>query len=119
MTIFSSPLDVRKFWTWNVIHKSGKWRFTSLNTLLKSVESDSEKSGYAMFQSCQLKPCRVCELKGAEKLEHSHGCYENPCVCYLSLSQENQQYWLNLVKHGLCGYVGRKWYLGKSPDEAR
>jgi hypothetical protein len=71
------PIAVRKFWTWNVEHKSGKWRFTSLSTLLKSVLSDSEKSGYAMFQSCELKPCRICEPKkgsAERKVTHSHGC---------------------------------------------
>lgn len=49
---------------------------------------------------------------------HSHGCYNNPCYCYLSLSPENQEYWRTLVKYNLCGHVGNKWYLGKSAEEA-
>ena len=52
------------------------------------------------------------------KVEHSSGCHNNPCVCYLSLIPENQRYWLGLVEDGLCGNVGRKWYLGLSPEEA-
>ena len=52
------------------------------------------------------------------KVEHSRGCYGNPCVCYLSLCHESQEYWKTLEKYGLCGYVGQKWYLGVSPDEA-
>ena len=115
------PETVREFWAWNMKHKSGKWRFTSLATLLKSVTSDSEKSGYSMFLSCQSSPCRICKPKESsakEKVEHSHGCYNNPCYCYLSLGPENQEYWRTLVKYNLCGNVRDKWYLGKSAAEA-
>jgi hypothetical protein len=113
----AEPNAVRRFWAWNALHKSGKWRFTSLNTALKSMDSESEKSGWSMFLSCQQNPCKLC-LKGKGEQYHSSGCTGSPCICYLSLSPDAQKYWLTLEGFGLVGNVGRKWYLGKSADEA-
>ena len=117
MTRFDNTMPVRRFWSWNMTHKTGKWRFTSLNTLVKSLDSESEKSGYAMHLSCEQKPCRICS-KGQPEQYHSSGCTNSPCICYLSLSPEAQKYWVTLEGFGLVGNVGRKWYLGKSAEEA-
>jgi hypothetical protein len=117
MVRVAEPNAVRRFWAWNARHKSGKWRFTSLNTVLKSMDSESEKSGWAMFLSCQKNPCKLCS-KGQPEKFHSSGCTNSPCICYLSLSPEAQQYWETMVSLGVVGNVGRKWYLGFSADEA-
>jgi len=79
MKLGFTPDSVREFWEWNATHKAGKWKFVSLTTLVKTIESESDRSGYAQYRACKHHPCAKCkraagnpEHKNEHTLSHGH-----------------------------------------------
>ena len=52
--------DIEEFWYWNQTHKMGKYRWFSMNDMLKGFDSDSDRGAYEQWQKCRTYPCPKC-----------------------------------------------------------
>ncbi len=52
--------DIEEFWFWNQTHKTGRYRWFSMNDILTSLDSDSDRGAYEQWQKCRAYPCPKC-----------------------------------------------------------
>jgi len=52
--------DIEEFWYWNQTHKMGKFRWFSMNDMLKGFDSDSDRGAFEQWQKCRTYPCSKC-----------------------------------------------------------